>query len=85
MLVFMVMMAEMIFSGYAFPVENMPRVLALASNLVPIKHWLLILRAVMLKGVGLDAILPQILALAALGVVIMTTTVLVLRRRLTTE
>jgi ABC-2 type transport system permease protein len=85
MLVFALMMAEMIFSGYAFPVENMPRGLALASNLVPIKHWLLILRAVMLKGVGLDAIWPQVLALAALGVVIMTTTVLVLRRRLTAE
>ena len=85
MLAFLVMMIEMIFSGYAFPVDNMPRVLVLASNLVPIKHWLLVVRAVMLKGVGLETVWPQVLALAVLGVVIMTVTVLVLRRRLATE
>jgi ABC-2 type transport system permease protein len=85
MLAFLLMMVEMIFSGYAFPVENMPRFLALASNLVPIKHWLLVMRAVMLKGVGLETVWPQLLALGALGVGIMTMTVLVLRRRLTSE
>ena len=50
LLAFLIMMPEMIFSGYAVPVENMPRALELASNLVPIKHWLEIVRAVMLKG-----------------------------------
>jgi len=85
MVAFLLMMAEMIFSGYAFPVENMPRVLALASNLVPIKHWLLVVRAVMLKGVGLETVWPNVLALAILGAGITTTTVLVLRRRLTAE
>ncbi len=83
LLAFLIMMPEMIFSGYAVPVENMPRVVELASNLVPIKHWLVIVRAVMLKGVGLEAIWPHLLALAILGACIMTTTVLVLRRRLT--
>ena len=83
LLAFLVMMVEMVFSGYAFPVENMPRVLALASNLVPIKHWLLVVRAVMLKGVGLETVWPQMAALAVLGAGIITTTVLVLRRRLT--
>ena len=52
------------------------------SNLVPIKHWLAIVRAVMLKGVGLETIWPHLLALAVLGAGIMTATVLVLRRRL---
>jgi ABC-2 type transport system permease protein len=52
----------------------------LASNLVPIKHWLAIVRAVMLKGVGLETIWPDLLALAVLGTGITTTTVL--RRRL---
>jgi ABC-2 type transport system permease protein len=60
----------------------MPRALMLASNLVPIKHWLAIVRDVMLKGVGLETIWPHLLALAALGTCITTTTVLVLRRRL---
>lgn len=85
LLAFLIMMPEMIFSGYAVPVENMPRVVELASNLVPIKHWLVIVRAVMLKGVGLEALWPHLLALAILGACIMTTSVLVLRRRLTVE
>jgi ABC-2 type transport system permease protein len=82
LLAFLIMMPEMIFSGFAVPVENMPRALMLASNLVPIKHWLAIVRDVMLKGVGLETIWPHLLALAALGTCITTTTVLVLRRRL---
>jgi ABC-2 type transport system permease protein len=82
LLAFLIMMPEMIFSGYAVPIENMPRSLMMASNLVPIKHWLAIVRAVMLKGVGLETIWPHLLALAVLGGGIMTTTVLVLRRRL---
>ena len=82
LLAFLIMMPEMIFSGYAVPVENMPRALELASNLVPIKHWLVIVRAVMLKGVGLETVWPNLLALAGLGAAIMTASVLVLRRRL---
>ena len=85
LLAFLIMMPEIIFSGYAVPVENMPRALELASNLVPIKHWLVIVRAVMLKGVGLETIWPNLLALAGLGASIMTVSVLVLRRRLSAE
>ena len=80
--VFSLMMAEMIFSGYAFPVENMPRPLALASNLVPIKHWLIILRTILLKGAGIRVFWRELLALAGLGVVINVITLVVLRRRL---
>jgi ABC-2 type transport system permease protein len=53
--------------------------------LVPIKHWLVIVRVVMLKGVGLETIWPHLLALAILGAVIITVTVLVLHLRLTAE
>ncbi|RLC73222.1 MAG: hypothetical protein DRI81_15345 [Chloroflexi bacterium] len=82
LLAFLIMMPEMIFSGFAVPIENMPRALELASNLVPIKHWLEIVRAVMLKGVGLETVWPNLLALAGLGAAIMTASVLVLRKRL---
>lgn len=77
-----IMLPEMIFSGYVVPVENMPRAMELASNLVPIKHWLIVVRAVMLKGAGLEIIWPNLLALAILGTAIMTISVLVLRQRL---
>lgn len=80
--VFSLMMAETIFSGYAFPVENMPRPLALASNLVPIKHWLIILRGILLKGAGVEVFWRELLALAGLGLVINVVTLVVLRQRL---
>jgi ABC-2 type transport system permease protein len=40
------------------------------ANLVPAHHWLEIFRAVMLKGVGLEVLWPNVLALMGLGLVI---------------
>ncbi len=82
LLVFSLMMGEMIFSGYASPVENMPWLLRNAANLVPIKHWLIILRSILLKGAGVEVFWRELLALAGLGVVINLLTLAVLRRRL---
>lgn len=82
MLAFTLIMFEMIFSGYAFPVENMPPLLRGAANFVPIKHWLLILRGILLKGAGVEIFWRELLSLAVLGLVIMVITVLFLRRRL---
>jgi len=81
LLVMVLVFVEMTFSGYAFPVELMPTALRLLSNLAPIKHWLLVFRAILLKGAGPEVFWPELLALAVLGAVIMTMTVLVLRRK----
>jgi ABC-2 type transport system permease protein len=82
LLVFMLMMVEVVFSGYAFPVENMPWLLQRIANFVPIKHWLLILRGILLKGAGVDIFWKELLSLAALGIVINAGTIYFLRRRL---
>jgi ABC-2 type transport system permease protein len=82
LLAFMIMMAEVVFSGYAFPVENMPWLMQRVANLVPIKHWLLILRAILLKGAGVDIFWKELLSLAGLGVAINLATILFLRKRL---
>lgn len=82
LLAFTLMMVEVVFSGYAFPVENMPWLLQRVANFVPIKHWLLILRGILLKGAGIDVFWKELLSLAALGLVINVTTVFFLRRRL---
>jgi ABC-2 type transport system permease protein len=79
---FMLMMIEVVFSGYAFPVENMPWLLQRIANFVPIKHWLLVLRGILLKGAGVEIFWKELLSLAALGVVINVVTVFFLRRRL---
>jgi ABC-2 type transport system permease protein len=81
LLVFMFIMVEMVFSGYAFPVETMPPLMQVLSNLVPISHWLVIFRAILLKGAGISAFWPRLLALFLLGVVITLTTVVFLGRK----
>jgi ABC-2 type transport system permease protein len=82
LLAFMLMMVEVVFSGYAFPVENMPWLLQRIANFVPIKHWLIILRDILLKGAGLDTLWRELVSLAALGLAINIITILFLRRRL---
>lgn len=70
LLVMLVGMVDFMFTGYAAPVEAMPPVLQGVGNLVPAHHWLIILRGILLKGVGLEVLWPHVLALAGLGVVI---------------
>jgi ABC-2 type transport system permease protein len=82
LLAFMLMMVEVVFSGYAFPVENMPWLLQRIANFVPIKHWLLILRGILLKGAGVNVFWRELASLAALGVAINVITIYFLRRRL---
>jgi len=81
LLVFCVIMVMMTFSGYAYPVDTMPRALQLVSNIFPIRHWLVVFRSIMLKGAGIADFWPRLLAIAALGVVMMSAAVLVLGRK----
>ncbi len=82
LLVMVVMMTEFVFSGYIFAVDTMPQAIQVLANFVPMKHGLNMMRSILLRGVGLDALWPDILMLVFLGGVLVTTATLVLRRRL---
>jgi ABC-2 type transport system permease protein len=82
LLVMLVGMVDFMFTGYAAPVESMPRILQIIGNFVPAHHWLTILRGVLLKGVGLEVLWPNVLALAALGVIIGSFSLRFVRRAL---
>ena len=82
LLVATLMMIEFIFSGYIFAVDTMPAAVQVLANFVPMNHGLNMVRSILLRGVGLDALWPSILMLAALGVGIFTVTTLVLRKKL---
>ena len=79
--VFLLAMTEMVFSGYMVPVDNMPSLLRAASNLFPIKHYLIIVRHIMVKGVALPHIWVEAAALIVLGIGSLTATFLILGRR----
>jgi ABC-2 type transport system permease protein len=70
LLVMLVGMADFMFTGYTAPVESMPQALQWLANLIPAHHWLTVLRGILLKGVGLEVLWPNVLALAGLGLVI---------------
>jgi ABC-2 type transport system permease protein len=56
-----------ILSGFAFPLENMPQWLQYITYINPLRYFLIIIRGVFLKGIGLDILWPQFLALVILG------------------
>jgi ABC-2 type transport system permease protein len=63
-------------SGFVFPIENMPAWIQPATYLIPLRYFLVILRGIFLKGVGLETLWPQALALLAWGVAILALAVL---------
>ncbi len=58
----------MYLSGFIFPIENMPAVIQPITYLIPLRYYLVMVRGIFLKGVGLDVLWPQALALLACGV-----------------
>ena len=80
LLVMLVGMADFMFTGYAAPVEGMPKVIQLYANLVPAHHWLDICRGILLKGAGIDVLWPHILSLLILGVIITTVSIQYVRK-----
>ena len=60
-----------LFSGFMFPIENMPYPLQLISNLVPAKWFYIIIKSIMIKGLGFAAIWKETLILAGFTVVLL--------------
>ena len=80
--VFILAMIEITFSGFMVPVENMPPLLQAIARFAPLQHYLIIIRSIMLKGAGLQELLPQVVALAALNVVLGMVSIGIVTRRL---
>lgn len=80
--VFMLMLPAIFLSGFFFPIEAMPRVLQWISYLMPLRYYLVIIRSILLKGVGAWAIMDNIIALAIFGTLLMTVAALRFRKRL---
>ncbi|MGH7371361.1 MAG: ABC transporter permease, partial [Candidatus Methylomirabilales bacterium] len=57
-------------SGLLFPVEGMPPVGQVLAHFMPLTYYLQILRGILLKGIGIAYLWPQLLILSAFGVVV---------------
>lgn len=67
MAAFLVFLPSILLSGFLFPVNSMPRLFQMLTLVNPLRHYLEIVRALFLKGAGLDALWTQMLALLAMG------------------
>jgi ABC-2 type transport system permease protein len=63
------LLPSFLLSGFIFPVNNMPIVLQVVSNVAVNKFFLVVVRSVMLKGVGFEAVWPQFVAMVLFAVV----------------
>jgi ABC-2 type transport system permease protein len=80
--VWMTLLPSLFLSGFFFPLEAMPKVLQWISYVMPLRYYLVIIRSLMIKGVGWEAIWRETLALAVFGLAIMTAAALRFRKRL---
>ncbi len=70
MTTFFFIMPFFMLSGFVFPISNMPLVIQYLTYLNPLRYFLVIIRGVFLKGVGLEVLWPQFAALVVLGAVV---------------
>jgi ABC-2 type transport system permease protein len=70
--VFFFMMPMLYLSGFIFPIENMPAVIQPFTYLIPLRYYLVIVRGIFLKGVGLEAFWKDALMMTAWGVAVLS-------------
>ncbi len=79
---FFFIMPAITFSGFGFPIASMPAFVQWLTYLDPLRYLLVVLRGVYLKGIGLDVLWPQMAAMAVLGSLLLTVSVLRFRKSL---
>jgi drug efflux transport system permease protein len=71
-----------ILSGFSFPIASMPTILQWITYLDPMRYYLIIIRSVFLKGVGLAVLWPQMAGLAVLAAMLLGASVALFRKSL---
>jgi ABC-2 type transport system permease protein len=81
-LAFLTFLPSIYLSGLLFPVEGMPREAQYLAAIIPLTYYLRVVRGIVLKGVGLDHLWPNVLPLVAFGAIVFTLSVLRFRKQL---
>ena len=79
---FFFMLPMVFLSGFIFPIENMPEAIQPVTYLIPLRYFLVIVRGIFLKGVGLETLWPDAAALLAWGLAMLTLATLRSSKRL---
>jgi ABC-2 type transport system permease protein len=71
MTIFFYFMPSMLFSGFVFPIYNIPFLMRWIAYVNPLAYFLVIIRGIFLKGVGITVLWPQLLFLALAGPILL--------------
>lgn len=82
MTTFFFMLPFFLLSGFVFPITNMPKPVQVLTYIIPLRYFLVIIRGIFLKGVGLKVLWPQVAALLVLGLVVFSAAVRRFHKRL---
>ncbi len=77
-----IQLPSMFLSGFFFPIAAMPQVLQWISALVPLKYFMIIIKAIVLKGAGLQLLMAQVWPLVIFALITLSLAVLRFRKRL---
>jgi ABC-2 type transport system permease protein len=72
MTAFFIIFPAMLLSGFAFPIENMPLPVQWLTLLNPLRYYMVVIRGIFLKGVGLEVVWGQLAGLGVLGVALLS-------------
>jgi ABC-2 type transport system permease protein len=79
---FFVFLPSILLSGFMFPFAGMPQFAQWVAEVLPLTHFLRLIRGIMLRGASLPELLPEVVALAVFIVVMMAAAILQFRKRL---
>jgi ABC-2 type transport system permease protein len=80
--IFGIMMPMVYLSGFAFPIENMPKIIQYISYLIPLRYFITIIRGVILKGIGFKELWQEATVLLFMGIAILFLSSLRFRKKL---
>jgi ABC-2 type transport system permease protein len=79
---FLVFLPSILLSGFMFPFEAMPRPAQWIGELLPLTHFVRIARGILVKGAGIESLLPEVAATLAICVGALALAVVSFRKRL---
>jgi ABC-2 type transport system permease protein len=79
---FFVFLPSILLSGFMFPFAGMPKVIQWVAEILPLTHFLRMIRGIMLRGAGIGELWHEVLALLAFTTVMMAVSILRFRKRL---
>jgi ABC-2 type transport system permease protein len=82
LLAFLTMFPSIFLGGFFFPIEAMPGWLQVITYVIPLRYMLVVIRGIILKGVGLQILRQEVVALVIFGVTIMLLAATRFRKRL---